>query len=101
MHSLAPSTLASLPHATHRLADLETAFQSRRRELAAQAWASRVSQPTMRIASAEPHAPGYALHRAMPRDGRGRFLSRAWLTQAETFTATDLAWFRHPVGGGL
>lgn len=34
--------------------------------------------------------------RKPPRDGRGRFLSKAWLRQAETFTPSDLAWFRSP-----
>lgn len=33
-------------------------------------------------------------HRSAPRDGRGRLLSRRWLETAETFTASDLAWFR-------
>lgn len=32
--------------------------------------------------------------RTQPRDGTGRFLSKAWLTQAEQFTPADLAWFR-------
>jgi hypothetical protein len=32
-----------------------------------------------------------------PRDGRGRFLSKAWQREAQSFTATDLAWFRSPI----
>lgn len=34
--------------------------------------------------------------REQPRDGRGRFLSKAWLQRAETYSAADLAWFRRP-----
>lgn len=35
--------------------------------------------------------------RTQPRDGRGRFLSKAWLADAELFLPADVAWFRHPV----
>lgn len=38
--------------------------------------------------------------RPAPRDGRGKFLSKAWLAEAETFTAADLAWFRSPIAEG-
>lgn len=35
--------------------------------------------------------------RTQPRDARGRFLTRAWLADAELFLPADRAWFRHPV----
>lgn len=36
-------------------------------------------------------------YRSQPRNGRGRFLSKAWLRAAESYLTTDLAWFRAPV----
>lgn len=75
------------------LATLRAAWLDRSRELEAESAAAILSgrilctQPAM----ANPSAPGY---RSQPRDGRGRLLSKAWLRQAETFTAADLAWFR-------
>lgn len=48
-------------------------------------------------------APGWDLmprHLIQPRDGRGRFLSQAWLRTAESFTASDLQWFRSRVPEG-
>jgi hypothetical protein len=36
-------------------------------------------------------------YRSQPRDGRGRFLSKTWLAEAELFLPADVAWFRHPV----
>lgn len=41
--------------------------------------------------------PGQRPFRSQPRNGRGRFLSKAWLAEAELFTNADRAWFRHPV----
>lgn len=51
-----------------------------------------VSQPSMAS-----NASMWSKPRTQPRDRRGRFLSRAWLDNAEAFTTTDLAWFRLPV----
>lgn len=84
MRNLTPSTLTALPHATHRLADLEAAFNARRGELATQELGSVTWWA---------HQP-----RQAPRDGRGRFLSKAWLQRAETYSAADLAFFRSPLG---
>jgi len=71
---------------------LELAFNARRRQLgrscdAALGAGRQLSQPSMAWTGGP---------REQPRDGRGRFLSRAWLAQAETFTAADAAWFRSP-----
>lgn len=41
-----------------------------------------------------------SLHRKQPRDGRGQFMSNAWLRNAETFLASDRAWFRSPLTEG-
>jgi hypothetical protein len=69
-------------------------YAAEARELERQAQLDRdrdeLAQPTM----ANPTAPGY---RTQPRDGRGRFLPKAWLVRAETYTASDLAWFARPV----
>lgn len=35
--------------------------------------------------------------RVQPRDGRGRFLPRVWLADAELFLPADRAWFRSPI----
>lgn len=35
--------------------------------------------------------------RVQPRDGRGRFLPRTWLADAELFLPADRAWFRSPI----
>lgn len=82
------STITALPAATHRLADLETAFNTRRRTLIAT------------VHSAELAGRVLAVSRSQRRDGRGRFLSQAWLAAAETFTPTDLAWFRSALTEG-
>lgn len=95
MRNLAPSSLAALPYATHRLADLESAFNARRRrvidtvETAALAGRA-MTQPTMSWVDG---------HRTQPRDGRGRFLPRTWLADAELFLPGDLAFFRSPLRG--
>ena len=86
MHNLTPSTLAALPHATHRLADLEAAFNTRRR--ATQRHALLLAQPTMSWVDGV---------REQPRDGRGRFLPRTWLADAELFLPSDRAFFRRPL----
>lgn len=94
MRNLAPSTLSALPAATHNLAELELAYNTRRRSLVVQVDAASLAgrqlvQPSMAWTSGP---------RTQPRDGRGRFLSATWLAQAETFTPSDLAWFRGPIG---
>jgi hypothetical protein len=102
--NLAPSTLASLPPAAaielHSLADLEAAFNARRLALREQADAQllagrvligTIPQPSM----ASPTGP-----RTQPRDGRGRFLNRAWLAAAESYSPAELAWFRAPIAEG-
>jgi len=35
--------------------------------------------------------------RVQPRAGNGRFLSKAWLADAELFLPADRAWFRSPI----
>ena len=52
-------------------------------------------RPSLELA--QPSMAWFDGPRTQPRDGRGRFLSKAWLADAELFTATDRAWFRHPV----
>lgn len=98
-----PSVLIALPH-VRPLADLELAYNARRvklatladveliaaRQLFAEVEAELVPQPTM----ARLDGTGY---RSMPRDGRGRLLSKAWLQSAETELTSDVAWFRSPI----
>lgn len=93
MRNLAPSALVALPHATHNLAELEHAFNARRRQVIAivdsAALAGRVlTQPSMSWVDGP---------RTQPRDGRGRFLPRTWLADAELFLPADLAFFRSPL----
>jgi hypothetical protein len=39
--------------------------------------------------------------RPQRRDGRGRFLSRAWLDAAESYSPSNLAWFRSPLSSEI
>jgi hypothetical protein len=96
MRNLTPSSLTALPAALHRLADYEQAFNARRMALRHETNAALVvaratvpPQPTMSWVDGP---------RAQPRDGRGRFLPRTWLADAELFLPSDLAWFRSPIG---
>lgn len=99
MRNLAPSSLTALPVSTHRLADLESAFNARRRELGrerdAAALVAIVGGMTQPIA--HPSMSWFDGPRCQPRDGRGRFLPRTWLAAAELFLPSDLAWFRSPL----
>jgi hypothetical protein len=93
MRNISPTVLSSMPPAVQQLADLELAFNARRRELIIAAGAcltaARVlTQPSMAWVDGP---------RTQPRDGRGRFLSRVWLAEAELFLPADLAWFRQPI----
>lgn len=38
--------------------------------------------------------------RCQPRDGRGKFLSKLWLAEAELFLPADRAWFCSPLTEG-
>lgn len=49
---------------------------------------------------AQPSMAWFDGPRSQPRDGRGRFLSKLWLCEAELFLPSDRAWFRHPVTEG-
>lgn len=73
---------------------LNRAFANRRAELAAVSDAQLVAA---RILYARVERE---LHRQQPRDGRGKFLSKAWLQRAETFTPADRAFFRSPITEG-
>lgn len=53
---------------------------------------------TLNTAASAVILAGRIVTRSQQRDGRGRFLSRAWQRQAETFSAADVAWFRSSVG---
>jgi len=85
MRNLTPSTLAALPATFGPAAELERAFNARRSELASQERATTLTWMAF-------------FPRPRSRDGRGRFLSKAWLDRAEAFTTADLAWFRSPLG---
>lgn len=99
----APSILAQLP-----AADLENAFNSRRRLLVEQTRAAalvgRILHMFRRDADVAHHAPmaqptmaWFDGPRTQPRDGRGRFLPRTWLADAELYLPADRAWFRSPL----
>lgn len=95
----------------HRLAEYEAAYNARRARLAAEVDAATLAGrvftaiSTARNAAPQPAQPtmrwfvdaGQRPYRSQPRDGRGRFLSKAWLAEAELFTAQDRAWFRGPI----
>jgi hypothetical protein len=110
MRNLTPSTLAALPPATHKLADLEAAFNARRRQLAHETESAtlvgrilhmlRLARPvhtTWEICNAQPTMSWVDGPRSQPRDGRGRFLPRTWLADAELFLPSDRAFFRKPL----
>lgn len=74
---------------------------ARCRQLVAETDAAILSGRT--LAAYEMHQPTMVWSsgpRTMPRDGRGRLLSKRWLAAAEAYSATDLAWFRSPVSIG-
>jgi hypothetical protein len=94
------------PYPTHSLVDLQAAHQARSVELQRTAETTilvgRLTAMYRRFATlfvrptygAQPTMAWDAGPRTQPRDGRGRFLSKAWLREAETFTHRDIAWFR-------
>jgi hypothetical protein len=112
VHNVHPSVLSALPH-VRPIADYEAAFNARRRELGAvvtvvthvrraslfQRLAAALFAPSSApsLALAQPSMAWVDGPRTQPRDGRGRFLSRAWLAEAEVFLPRDAAWFRSPV----
>lgn len=73
---------------------LNRAFANRRAELAAVSAAQLIAA---RILFARVEGE---LRRTQRRDGRGKFLSKAWLQRAETFTPADRAFFRSPITEG-
>lgn len=110
----APSVLSALPSATHRIADYEQAFNARRKELrstvgalslarwlcvriAALVASRSVTAAPVVAALAQPSMSWVDGPRSQPRDGRGKFLSRSWLADAELFLPADRAWFRSPL----
>lgn len=110
----ASSVLSALPSATHRIADYEQAFNARRRELrhdvrslSLARWlcvriaaliASRPVAAAPVVATlAQPSMSWVDGPRSQPRDGRGRFLPRTWLADAELFLPADRAWFRSAI----
>lgn len=99
------------PFPMHDLATLDSAFQSR----------SQVLQETVRAATlvgrilhmvrrdsaaavsselAQPSMSWFDGPRSQPRGPTGRFLSKAWLADAELFLPSDRAWFRAPLTEG-
>jgi diadenosine tetraphosphatase ApaH/serine/threonine PP2A family protein phosphatase len=112
---LIPSTLVAMPpHQTHNLAELERRFNERRQQLAAETRAATLAGRVLaRFRAAlhldispstepqvEPPQPTMAWFdgpRRQPRDGRGRFLPKTWLADAELFLPADLAWFHSPI----
>jgi hypothetical protein len=98
------SILAQLPAATGTLADLENAFDSRRRLLQEQVRAATLVGRILHMFRSDTHVDIAPLAqpsmswvdgpRTQPRDGRGRFLPREWLADAELFLPADRAWFR-------
>lgn len=84
-----PDHIAHIAHAATHRTDLVARIAYRLFVGAAQRrTANRLAQPSM---------AWFDGPRTQPRDARGRFLSRAWLADAELFLPTDRAWFRHPV----
>lgn len=105
MRNQAPAILAQLPKAGVPVADLENAFNSRRRMLQEQTRAAtlvgrilhmfrRDADTAHHASMAQPSMSWVDGPRTQPRDGRGRFLPRTWLADAELFLPTDRAWFR-------
>ena len=96
MRNLAPTTLRCMPVATHTLADLEARYLARRIQLQTEApCAILVGRAQSMLAQG---LPWYGTRYAdRPRDGRGRYLSQAWLDAAEGYSPADTAWFRSPI----
>lgn len=112
MRNLTPSTLATLPASIHRLADLEAAYNARRRTLNATTEAATLAGRTMARVEALTLVPGQwdtgsasapctmawvDGPRTQPRGPNGRFLPRTWLADAELFLPADRAFFRRPL----
>lgn len=82
----------------HNIAALEQAFTVRRVELHAEVTGAVLAGRARSIANLAAGRPWYGDRYApQPRDGRGRYLSQAWLDQAESYTPADTAWFRAPI----
>jgi hypothetical protein len=92
MRNLAPSVMSALPH-IRPITDCERDFNARRLALAIRSDAELLAARQL-FSRVEAEL---CADRPAPRDGRGRYLSKAWLRDAETFSAADFAWFRHPV----
>ncbi len=107
MRNPTPSTLAALPVATHNLAELEHAYSARRRGTQHQSEAAILAGRVLTMpvygdtgsssADAQPTMAWVDGPRSQPRDGRGRFLPRTWLADAELFLPSDRAFFRSPI----
>jgi hypothetical protein len=118
MRNFPPSTLAALPQSVHSLAELEAAFNSRRQSLANTVHVAvtmrraTIAERLKRIASGlfttttDPSSLSQLMQptmswvdgpRVQPRGPNGRFLSKAWLADAELFLPADRAWFRSPL----
>lgn len=123
----ARSVLTALPPATHNLAALEAAFNTRRSLLITEVHnatlvgrilaglriiprlpvvlAAALNPPQLLTPEQLAHAdslmrmrnPSAPGHRIQPRDGSGKFLGRKWLVEAERFTTSDVAFFRSPI----
>lgn len=101
-----PSSLDTMPFPTHNVIELQERFAERRLELqlttSAAALAGRIlsvfrSSVPVHVATPQPSMAWVGGPRSQPRDGRGRFLPRAWLADAELFLPADQAWFRSPL----
>lgn len=97
MNNLTPSSLTTLHGVLHRIADYERELLLRRKVIADQVDTAIL---VGRIQTAQPSMAWVDGPRAQPRDGRGRFLPRTWLADAELFLPADLKWFRSPITEG-
>lgn len=110
---ISPNTMRAMSAAPTRdaaanLLELELAFKSRRRMLQEQTRAAtlvgrilhmfrRDADVAHHIPMAQPSMSWVDGPRTQPRDGRGRFLPRVWLADAELYLPADRAWFRAPL----
>lgn len=84
--------MRNLPSQFHDLAQLRTRREYLDRQADAAILTGRIlAQP--RIGWFDSHVT----HRTQPRGPNGRFLSKAWLADAELFLPSDRAFFRSPI----
>lgn len=102
-----PSSITALPH-VRTIDEYETAFNARRQALRIESAAAtiagrvlsmlrRTSQISAPPVGSQPTMSWVDGPRTQPRDGRGRFLPRSWLADAELFLPADRAFFRKPL----